>query len=249
MTRAILLLAILFSLFCQNAYSVEAEKEIISLNKNYLALGDRTTPIKLELSFKHRLLQDGNLYIGFHQKSFWDINNGSSPVLDSNYNPHIYYDLGRFENLNLTLGLLEHLSNGGNGNKSRGTNMSFIHAYEDKQFSSFRLNIGFKLFASYKKDNGSPDINEYMGIWALMVRVSQFLPFTENYHAIELRSNAGGEFGTEFSKGSNEIGLYFQPSKKTLFNIYAQYFFGRNEYLLEYKTYHSSARIGISLDI
>lgn len=248
MIKFFILLNVIAALSLPSAFAIESEKEIISLNKNYIALGDRSTPIKLEISFKHRLFLDGKLFVGYHQKSFWDINNGSSPVLDTNYNPHVYYDLGKFKDMNLTLGIIEHLSNGGSGNKSRGTNMSFLHAYEDFQLSHLKLSVGLKLFASYKKDNGSPDMNEYMGIWAIMVRASQFLPFLENYHAIEVRSNAGGKYGEKFSKGSNEIGIYVQPTQKALFNIYTQFFFGRNEYLLEYKTYHKAARAGISID-
>lgn len=165
-------------------------------------------------------------------------------MLDSNYNPHIYYKLGDYRGILWNLGILEHLSNGGSGNRSRGTNMSFIHGY--KEFPN--LDIGFKIFASYKKDNGSPDMNEYMGIWAVMIKVKNILPFLENNHAFEIRSNAGGKYGTKLSKGSHEFGLYYNPSKTANFNIYAQYFLGRNEYLLEYKTYHRSARVGIALN-
>lgn len=224
------------------------EKEIISLNRTYLGLGDRSTPIKLELSFKHRLIEDNGLFIGYHQKSFWDINNGSSPVLDSNYNPHIFYDLGEYKDIHWTLGILEHLSNGGTNNRSRGTNMSFIHGYKTFTYSHFKLDVGAKLFASYKKDDGSPDINEYMGTWALMLRFKEFLPL-DTFHAFEYRTNAGGKYGTKYNNGSHEFSFFYQPSKKTLFTIFTQYFIGRNEYLLDYKSYHQAARVGISLTI
>lgn len=226
-----------------NLFALESEKEIISLNRTYLAIGDKSTPVKLELGFKHKLIDHSEFYIGYHQKSLWDINNGSSPVLDSNYNPHIYYNLGNYYNINWTLGILEHLSNGGSGERSRGTNMSFIHGY--KEFS--HLDIGLKAFASYKKDNGSPDINEYMGTWALMLRFKNIIPFIGNYHAFEIRSNAGGKYGTKLSNGSNEFSIYYRPTVNANFNIYAQYFTGRNEYLLDYKTYHNKSRVGILL--
>jgi outer membrane phospholipase A len=167
-------------------------------------------------------------------------------VLDSNYNPHILYDLGFYKEIYWTLGLIEHLSNGGTGSRSRGTNMSFIHAFKSIAFTKARLDIGIKTFVSYKKDNGSPDVNEYMGTWALMIRLNNFLPL-ENYHAVEFRSNAGGKYGTKFSKGSNEISFYYQPTLDARFTIYSQVFSGRNEYLLDYKAYHRSARAGISL--
>lgn len=44
--------------------------------------------------------------------------------------------------------------------------MSYIHhALKDLSFSTFKMDIAAKAFVSYKKDNDSPDLNEYMGIW------------------------------------------------------------------------------------
>ena len=236
-------LVILFSL---PLYAVEAENEILSLNKNYFAFGDKSTPIKLEFSFKHRLFETGQLYFGYHQKFIWDVNNGSSPILDSNYNPQIFYDLGRYQDIQWSLGLIEHISNGQSNDRSRGINMSFIQGYKSFIYSVATFDIGTKFFVSYKKDNGSPDINEYMGTWALMVRMKSFLPLSQK-HSIEYRTNAGGKYGTKFGKGQHEFNFYFQPTSDAQFSIFAQYFIGRNEYLLQYKTFHEATRIGISL--
>lgn len=244
----ILCLFLIILLCCSSTISaseLEIKPEIINLDRTYLAIGDRSTPIKLEFSFKHRFFERGKFYFGYHQKSFWDINNRSSPVLDTNFNPHLLYDLGEHKDIYWTLGIFEHLSNGGLDDRSRGTNMSYIHAAKKLSYTSVKIDILAKAFISYKKDNDSPDITEYMGIWSAVFRFREFLPL-ENYHALEYRINSGGEFGTKLNKGNSEVSLYFQPAPKYLFNIYAQLFFGKNEYLLDYKVYHRSARIGIA---
>lgn len=236
---------IIFSLGCQLIFASEKLSPILNLDRTYLAFGDRITPIKLEFSFNYRFFDEGKLYLGYHQKSFWDINNRSSPVLDTNFNPQLFYDLGEHKDIYWTLGIFEHLSNGGLDHRSRGTNMSYIHALKKLTLKKVKIDIMAKAFVSYKKDNDSPDINEYMGIWSAVLRFKEFLPL-ENYHALEYRINSGGEYGTDLDKGNSEFGFYYQPVKNALFNIYTQFFFGRNEYLLDYKIYHRSARIGIA---
>lgn len=245
MRKLFLIFFILFSFTHSYLFANEAAPEIINLDRTYLAIGDRSTPIKLEFSFKHRFFDGGKFYIGYHQKSFWDINNRSSPVLDTNFNPQLFYDLGEHKDIDFTLGIFEHLSNGGLDDRSRGTNMSYLQALKKLSYSNVKIDIFAKVFVSYKIDNDSPDIKEYMGIWSALLRFKEFLPL-ENYHAFEYRINSGGEYGTKLSRGNNEFSLYYQPVKKALFNIYAQYFIGRNEYLLDYKIYQNSARIGVA---
>ncbi|MFA6238024.1 MAG: phospholipase A [Bacteriovorax sp.] len=245
MSQLLIPLIFLLSFYSSLIYANNEKPEIISLDRTYLALGDRSTPIKLEFNFKHRFFEEGKLAFGYHQKSFWDINNRSSPVLDTNFNPHLYYDLGEYKDIYFNLGIFEHLSNGGLDDRSRGTNMSYLHALKNFSFFHVKVNIAAKVFVSYKIDNDSPDINEYMGIWSAKLRLNELFPF-ENHHALEYRINSGGKYGTKFNKGNNEFSFYYQPVKKSLFNIYAQLFFGRNEHLLDYKIYHRAARIGIS---
>lgn len=233
-------------IFCTSLKALEAEKEVLSLNRNYVAIGDRVTPLKLEFGFRQRLFEDKELFLGYHQKSIWDVHSDSSPILDTNYNPHLYYSLGTKSEINWTLGIFEHLSNGGNKINSRGTNMSFLNAYKTLNFSFAGFELGAKIFVTYKTDEISPDLNEYLGTWSLMAKVFNFLPFIKNYHSFEVRLNSGGKYGEDFSKGNIEAGLYYQPSKKALHTLFIQFFSGRNESLIDYKTYHRSTRLGLS---
>jgi outer membrane phospholipase A len=234
-------------LFCTSLYGIESEKEVLSLNRNYVAIGDKSTPLKLEFGFRQRLFEDGHLFFGYHQKSIWDVHSNSSPILDTNYNPHLYYDLGSWSDIHWNLGIFEHLSNGGGRALSRGTNMSFINAYKTLHYSDVGFEFGTKLFITYKTDEGSSDLNEYMGTWSLMAKVFNFVPILENYHSMEVRVNSGGKYGGDFSKGNVELAVYYQPFQKALHTLFVQVFSGRNESLVDYKTYHHSTRIGLSL--
>lgn len=219
------------------------------MHRSHFLIGDRTVPIKAELGFDYQLFEEGRLFVGYHHKTLWDVNNGSSPVIDSNYNPSIFYSLGEFHQWEIHLGILEHLSNGQRGVNSRGTNMSYLHFLRSFIFNRLKVELGGKVFASYKIDNGSPDIVDYMGIWAGLMRVRNFASFINFDHSFEFRISPGGKWGTKFSNGNLELGLKMRPIRLSRFNFYLQYFSGRNEYLLDYKVYHQVGRLGISLEI
>ncbi len=222
--------------------------DAFQLKRNYLAIGDRSTPIKAEFGFIFPAFKEGNLYLGYHQKSFWDINNGSSPVVDSNYNPQILYKLNEWKDIEWTLGILEHLSNGQTGNRSRGINMSTLQGIKRFKESWGELDLGLKLLATYKMDNGSPDMNNYFGPWAAIMRLKNFIPGLTLNHRFEVRYHSGGKSGTKFENGNLEGGVFLQPSQNALFDLYLQYFTGRNEYFLAYKEYHRNARLGLSFN-
>lgn len=212
-------------------------------------MGDRSTPIKAEIGVRYQLFDEGKLYFAYHHKTLWDINNGSSPVLDSNYNPSIFYHFGLFYQWRVNLGIIEHLSNGQVDEKSRGINMSFIQFMRNFSFDKATVDIGAKFFVSYKIDNGSADIVDYEGIWKALIRINNFLSFINFNHSFEVRLSPGGKWGTKFSNGNVEFGLKTRPIKNAHFSFYLQYFTGRNEYLLDYKVYHQYGRIGIEFDI
>ncbi|MDH4468227.1 MAG: phospholipase A [Bacteriovoracaceae bacterium] len=227
------------------SYGIEST-EIFTLHKNYLALGDKSTPVKFEFGFKYQFLQDVNLYFGYHQKTLWDINNGSSPVLDTNYNPQLFYSLGEHYGWFWNLGIIEHLSNGQTGSRSRGVNLSYLQMTKSISFERMEMDFGWKGFISYRKDDGSPDIVDYEGIWRGFVRLKNFLSFDPLYHAVELRVSPGGEWGSDFSNGNWELNFFFLPHASAKFTVFAQVFNGRSEYLLDNKEYHEAYRAGVA---
>jgi outer membrane phospholipase A len=195
------------------------------------------------------MLNNKPLFFGYHQKTLWDTNTKSSPVLDTNYNPHIFYGLGMYKNWNWTLGILEHLSNGRTEQESRGLNMSYLQAMRSYQFERIEIDLGVKVFKSYKVDNGSPDLDEYTGTWALFLRVKNFINLIDKEHFLETRLSSGGKWGEDISKGNLELSMHLRATDASPLYFYVQYFTGRNEYLLDYKKYSDSAHIGLSFQI
>lgn len=222
--------------------------EVFTLEKNYVGMGDKSTPVKLELGLKYQIFHNQNVFFGYHQKTLWDINNGSSPVIDTNYNPQLYHSFGEHFGYFWNLGIIEHLSNGQTGARSRGVNSSYLQATKNHSFSTMELDYGLKAFISYHKDNGSKDIVDYEGIWKGFIRVKNFLSsYYSLFHAAELRISPGGVWGTDFSNGNWELNMYAVPHPSAKFTILGQIFTGRNEYLLDNKDYHLSYRLGVSI--
>lgn len=236
---------LLLTLFPKQSFSIE-ESEIFTNHKNYIGLGDKANPTKLEFGLKYQVYEDEKLFFAYHQKTLWDINNGSSPVLDSNYNPQLYQSFGEHWGWFWNLGIIEHLSNGQTGDRSRGVNLSYLQMTRTFILNHGEVDIGFKFFVSYRKDNGSPDITDYEGIWRGFIRVKNFLSFYPLYHAVDFRVAPGGSWGTDFSNGNIELNLYAQPHRKAKFTIFGQVFSGRNEYLLDMRKYHQTYRLGVA---
>ncbi len=226
-----------------------ASAKVITLGRTYFGMGDSHTPIKAEFVWEKQFFDNLPLHMAYHQKTLWDVNSGSSPVLDTNYNPMLYYALGDFMGWETTLGILEHLSNGQTGDRSRGINMSFINFFRTLKFGSQAFELGLKFYVSYKKDNGSPDIVDYEGIWKGSLNILNPLRFmTSLENNLELRVAPGGTWGQKFENGNFEASFKIFPSSKARFSIYSQFFTGRNEYLLDYKVYHRAIRLGIAFE-
>jgi outer membrane phospholipase A len=240
---------IFISLLFNFSFDIRCE-DIYDLDRSYFALGDSTTPIKAEFSFSKKFYDKLPLSFGYHHKTIWDVNKGSSPVVDSNYNPHLFYQFENVDKWQLTLGILEHLSNGQVDDKSRGLNMSYFHFGRVLNYSHLRVIFGFKIYISYKKDNGSEDIVNYNGIWkSRLTLLNPFNFLTLITHSLEFRFAPGGQWGTKVQNGNIEASLNFEPFSESNVKAFIQFFRGRNEYLLDYKVYHNALRIGMLFKI
>jgi outer membrane phospholipase A len=229
--------------------TAKVENEIITMDRNYFSVGSKAVPTKGELGFDYQLFEEGKLFLGYNHKTLWNIREPSSPVLDSNYNPSLFYSLGFIYEWEVNVGIFEHLSNGKNGQDSRGTNMSYLHFFRTFSLHNAKIDLAGKAFISYKKSDSNSDIVDYMGIWKGMIRLREFIPFLNFQHSFEIRLAPGGKWGTDFSNGHIELGLKLRPIKASRFDFYCQYFNGRNEYLLDYQQYQNVVRFGMSLEL
>lgn len=92
--------------------------------------------VKFQLSFKYNI--SNNIYLGYTQKSIWNISKKSTPIKETDYSPEIFYI---HNNENSTYGKnswipyqfmltgFRHESNGGTGTESHGWNMLYIEPY------------------------------------------------------------------------------------------------------------------------
>jgi len=199
----------------------------------------------MELGLQYQLIDSSKLWAMYHQKTIWDINNSSSPILDTDYNPSLVYEIRNENGLKLTWGIFEHLSNGKSGEHSRGLNMSYLSAQKFFFIRKSQLILQGKLFVSYQKDDGSPDITDYQGIWNSSIRWNNFIPTLKQEHFFYFELSPGGVDGMNFANGNIILELGLKPTSSTHFHIFTQYFSGRNEYLLDYKTYHQAIRAGL----
>ena len=242
------LLLTIFFIFSHFA-TARVGNEIITMDRNYFSIGSKSVPTKGELGFDYQLFEEGKLFIGYNHKTLWNIREESAPVLDSNYNPSLFYSLGLFKEWEVNLGLFEHLSNGKSGQDSRGSNMSYLHFFRTFTFKKAKIDVATKAFVSYMLSDKNEDLVDYMGVWTGLIRFRDFLPLSRLKHSFEIRISPGGKWGADFSDGNIEIGLKIRPVHRSRFDFYCQYFNGRNEYLLNYKQYQNVLRVGVSLEI
>jgi phospholipase A1 len=203
------------------------------------------TEVKFQLSFKVLLWEkmfwgNGDLFFAYTQLSFWQLydKNLSSPFRETNYEPEVFFKFDTdfnvlgLRNRLITIGF-NHESNGRGGELSRSWNRVF------GIFAADRGNLLIALKPWYRipendDDDDNPNIEKYMGYgelfgaYRLKGHVFSFM-FRNN-----LRQN---------NRGAVELGWSY-PIMTNL-RLYAQYFNGYGESLVDYD--HSVNRIGVGV--
>lgn len=201
------------------------------------------TNIKFQISIAQKLTKatlpwGTYLYLFYTQKVFWNILQNSMPMTDLNFNPGVglvkpIFVKNRFVG---KLGvLLEHESNGRDGDASRSWNkLSFIGSVMvDPNFV-----ISYKIWVPIIDGVNNKDILKYCGIyqagWQFQSRNRKFSlssQFTRRAKGI-LNYNVCIEAAWRWSTQSNQY-------------LFAQFYSGYGEGLLDYKVYQSHIRVGI----
>lgn len=201
--------------------------------------------VKFQLSFKVLLWEKifwdkGDLFFGYTQLSFWQLYDKklSSPFRETNYEPEIFFKFDtEFEVLGLTNRLItigvNHESNGKSGDLSRSWNRIFAVIAADRGNFAIALKPWYRI-PEDNDDDDNPNIEKYMGYgelfgaYRLKGHVFSFM-FRNN-----LRQN---------NRGAVELGWSY-PITHNL-RLYAQYFNGYGESLVDYD--HSVNRIGVGI--
>jgi phospholipase A1 len=228
----------------------------------YFIFGPDKPAAKFQFSFKYRLFRRDSapgtpnpslsgLFLGYTQRSVWDVTSYSSPFYDSSYMPElILQSLAPMKTAGRGAGLqwlgyqvsIQHASNGRAEPDSRSMNLIYVRpmlAFGKRD--GWWLVFAPKLFAYIGDLSDNPDIARYQGYgeYALML--------TKNDN---LSLSIMGRIGSHGDKGSLQVDLTY-PLKTQLgdFATYAlmQYFNGYGESLLGYNQKSSTVRAGLSL--
>lgn len=178
------------------------------------------------------------LYLFYTQKTFWNVFQESLPMRDMNFNPGVgltkpFFSKNRYIG-KLSL-ILEHESNGRDGDASRSWN---------------RVSLA-----------GSAIVNDW-----LMVHAKYWIPIIDSGNNRDLLHYAGlFQWGFELSSNDKRwqggitfvkrAGKFFNwntiaevswlVAKKSNVNLFAQYYNGYGENLLDYNQFHSRLRVGL----
>lgn len=218
---------------------------------NYFTVG--TTPfhkptatnsdVKFQISLAIRLTDtvlpwNSFLFLMYTQKTFWNVFENSLPMHDLNFNPGIgwskpFFNKNRYVG-KLTL-LLEHESNGRDGEDSRSWNR--ISFYGSTIIDEW-LMVHAKFWIPIIDGENNKDILKYCGIYQSGVVITT--PNKKFNFGLTLVKREGWNFN---------FNTIFEASwkvhEKSNLNLFLQYYNGYGESLLDYNQYHSRLRVGI----
>jgi phospholipase A1 len=210
---------------------------------------------KFEVSVKYRLLDipgEGvrGMYLGYTQRSLWNLGQPSNPFLDTSYMPELFWESleprraahGSVSWLGYQAGAL-HESNGRPaGSDKRSLNEVFVRPIVKLgSYDGWNLVVMPRLLSYLPGLGGNPDITRYRGYaeWSAIIG--------QNTGPALLVVD---RVGSRFDRNSLEMNLTFPISiRKADFASYilVQYFDGYGETLLGYNTRSSNIRAGIAL--
>ena len=199
--------------------------------------------VKFQISFAVRLTNavlpwHSFLFLSYTQKTFWNVFQESLPMGDINFNPAIgwtkpFFNQGRYVG-KLSL-ILEHESNGRDGNASRSWNrvslsgMAMIDQW---------LMVHAKFWIPIIDSENNRDITKYCGIYQSgVVLTTPNKRWTFGFTWVK-RGNFKLDFNTIWEAS-------FLISRKTNINLFAQYYNGYGEDLLHYNEFRSMLRVGL----
>lgn len=188
---------------------------------------------------KSRLPFNTFLYLTYSQKSFWNIYAESSPFRDNNYNPALGFGKYIIHN-NKFKGTVfiqfEHESNGKDSIDSRSWNMI---SFSTKYFYNLRLILGAKAWIPIVDGKENRDLIDYKGIATFSV--NYITKDTRWWFSAEINPRKG------FGNINTTLTAAVKVSGKSNQYLYARFFDGRGESLLDYKKYNINIRVGFCI--
>ena len=218
---------------------------------NYFTVG--TTPfrkptstnsdVKFQISLSIRLTNavlpwNSFLFLFYTQKTFWNVFQNSMPMHDLNFNPGIgwskpFFNKGRYAG-KLTM-LVEHESNGRDGLDSRSWNR--VSFYGSTIIDDW-LMVHAKFWIPIIDGENNRDILKYCGIYQSGVVVTT--PNKKFSFGLTMVKRSGWNLNF-----NTILEASWKVHEKSNLNLFAQYYNGYGESLLDYNHFHSRLRVGI----
>ncbi|WP_018606497.1 phospholipase A [Uliginosibacterium gangwonense] len=203
---------------------------------------------KFQISLKFPLWLDafggaGDFLGGYTQRSFWQMYNrsASSPFRETNYEPELWFShvvnqpfLG-WNLSSLTLGV-NHQSNGRGSTSSRSWNRVIGSVAMEHGGVAVVLRPWWRIPEKGESDD-NPDITDYMGHFDLTLLAH----VGEHTFDLMLRDN----LRLNHNHGAMQLGWSFPFTQKL--KVYAQWFYGYGESLIDYKLRQNTLGVGIQL--
>lgn len=223
----------------------------------YFDLGKRDgTNARFQISFKYRLFTPADasnpgffnhLYLGYTQRSLWDLAGESKPFIDTTYNPSLFWHrdaLWQSPERRVFAGLaagVQHNSNGKSGADSRSINSYYLEPQLNYRFSGGSTFTFAPRVKSYFGKPDNPDYADYAGYvdWKARWAQDNGLVLTGLYR--------------QGKSGRNTVQLEAAwPLRRTFLDmngyLHVQYFHGYGETLLGYNQKSSpQVRVGLAL--
>lgn len=193
---------------------------------------------------------DGHLFFAFTSQSWWQLYNTkiSNPLRETDYEPELYllfhndWEIGNFTNTLWNIGI-SHQSNGQSGFLSRSWNRIYAHMLFDGGELVFIPKVWWRIPQKtitqnniiYGDDN--PGIEDYIGNFELLTIYGRH----KHRFTMMLRNNLKRE-----NRGAIKV-TWSYPIYEHI-RIYAEYFNGYGDNLLEYQTHTQNFGIGFALN-
>jgi phospholipase A1 len=178
-------------------------------------------------------------YLTYTQRSFWDIYAESSPFRDTNYNPGV--GLGKYifhQNrlVGAAFAQIRHESNGRDAEESRSWNYLSVSI---KYFFNARFNLAGEFWAPYVDGGNNKDLLDYRGLG--------YISF--NYISNKQKWWLSADFNSRkgFGNVNTTMTASFRVSRKSNQYLFARFFQGYGESLMDYNKYTMNIRIGICI--
>lgn len=218
---------------------VVPDEEVTAEKQLELNNVEATLQLSLKTKVAQRIFGEGALWLGYTQKSYWQVYNAefSRPFRETNYEPEIIFNYPvKYNFLGLNIKMLgfgiNHQSNGREGKQfSRSWNRLILHAgFENKDWSlMLRTWIATEL-------NENPDIKNYMG------RGDATFNYRIKKHLLTLKGQHSLRTGDD-NHGNIEVDWAF-PIQGNLTG-YFQFFHGYGDAMIDYNQSHTIGGIGV----